>query len=303
MRPRDRSVERTLALLASGAHGVHSRSALLAAGLSPEEVRRRVRRSSLLPVHRGVYRVGHRAASVEAGYLAATLAAGDGAVLSGRAAGYLLGILRGPAPPPEVIALTEQRIPGVRIRRARGTIATEATLWRGMPVTTVARTLVDLARELDEGGLALAAHEAEIRFGTHPAEVEAALASRPCSAGAERLRRVVHGDVAVTLSRLESRFPERLSSASLPLPVTDRPAGGRRVDCRWEAPGLTVELDSYRYHRSRHAWERDRLREREAYARGDAFRRYTYGDVFEDPAAMLAELRTLLSGPEPRSLS
>jgi hypothetical protein len=55
-----------------------------------------------------------------------------------------------------------------------------------------------------------------------------------------------------------------------------------------------VELDSYRYHHSRHAWEQDRRREREARGRGDEFRRYTYGDVFEGPRLMLAELRALL---------
>jgi hypothetical protein len=57
-----------------------------------------------------------------------------------------------------------------------------------------------------------------------------------------------------------------------------------------------VELDSYRYHSSRHAWERDRHREREARARGDEFRRYTYGDVFDDPRLMLSELGPLLAG-------
>ena len=70
--------------------------------------------------------------------------------------------------------------------------------------------------------------------------------------------------------------------------MTNRPAGGRYVDCRWVEERLTVELDGYRYHSSRHAWELDRRREREAYARGDEFRRYTYGDVFEQPAPMLA---------------
>jgi hypothetical protein len=78
------------------------------------------------------------------------------------------------------------------------------------------------------------------------------------------------------------------------LPQTNRPAGSRRVDCRWPEQRLTVELDSYRYHQSRHAWEQDRHREREAHARGDDFRRYTYGDVFDDPRMMLAELRALL---------
>jgi hypothetical protein len=56
-----------------------------------------------------------------------------------------------------------------------------------------------------------------------------------------------------------------------------------------------VELDSFQFHNSRHTWERDRRREREAYARGDQFRRYTWGDVFETPAPMLAELATILT--------
>ena len=97
-------------------------------------------------------------------------------------------------------------------------------------------------------------------------------------------------------SKLEHRFLALLKANGLPLPQTNRPAGGRRVDCRWPDHHLTVELDSYRYHGSRHAWEHDRRREREAYARGDEFRRYTYGDVYEDSRLMLAELRDLIGG-------
>jgi very-short-patch-repair endonuclease len=70
---------------------------------------------------------------------------------------------------------------------------------------------------------------------------------------------------------------------------------GRYIDCRWPRQALTVELDGYRYHHSRHAWELDRRREREARARGDEFRRFTYSDVNEEPGPMLAELRGLLS--------
>jgi hypothetical protein len=83
---------------------------------------------------------------------------------------------------------------------------------------------------------------------------------------------------------------ELLRSENLPLPITNKPAGGHRVDCRWPEHRLTVELDGYRFHNSRHSWEQDRRREREARARGDYFRRYTYGDVFEHPRPMLAEL-------------
>jgi len=167
--------------------------------------------------------------------------------------------------------------------------------WRAIPVTTVARTLVDLAAVLAPDDLARACHEAGVRHGTTPAHVEAALARWPRVPGAGGLRRVMRGDVRVTLSKLEERFLALLREAGLTLPDTNRPAGGRRVDCRWPGFSLTVELDSYRYHHSRHAWEQDRSREREAHARGDEFRRYTYGDVFEHPRLMLAELRGLLA--------
>ncbi len=167
--------------------------------------------------------------------------------------------------------------------------------WRAIPVTTVARTLVDLASVLASDDLARACHEAGVRHGTTPADVEAALARWSRAPGAGELRRVLRGDVRVTLSKLEKRFLARLREAGLALPRTNRLAGGRRVDCRWPDLALTVELDSYRYHHSRHAWEQDRRREREAHARGDEFRRYTYGDVFEHPRPMLAELRALLA--------
>jgi very-short-patch-repair endonuclease len=163
-------------------------------------------------------------------------------------------------------------------------------------VTTVPRTLVDLARALSEHDLARACHEAEVLHHTTPGQVESALTRLPSSRGARTLRRILHGDVRVTLSGLESAFLARLREARLPLPETNRPASGRRVDCRWPARRLTVELDGYRYHHSRHAWEADRHREREARARGDEFRRYTYGDIVEDPAFMLRELRALLRG-------
>jgi very-short-patch-repair endonuclease len=100
--------------------------------------------------------------------------------------------------------------------------------------------------------------------------------------------------VHVTLSGLERRFLKRLREAGLPLPETNRVAGARRVDCRWPQHELTVELDSYRFHNSRRAWELDRRREREAHARGDDFRRYTHDDVFEAPEQLLRELTTLL---------
>ena len=294
MEPKPRTVEAELARIATGAHGVVTRRELLRAGVSAEEIKQRVRVGALLPEHRGVYRVGHRAPSVEARYLAAVRACGEAAVLSGRAAAHLLGLLKGAAPAPEVTGRTERRVPGVKTRRCRRLAAADAMVWRGVPITTVARTLVDLAPLVEIDTLARACHEAGVRFRTTPRDVEAVLARCPRPSGAPKLREVIHGDVRVTLSALEERFLTRLAAAGLALPQTNRPAGGRRVDCRWPDQRLTVELDSYRYHASRYAWEQDHRREREARARGDEFRRYTYGDVFEKPRLMLSELCDLL---------
>jgi very-short-patch-repair endonuclease len=286
-----RTVDEELARIASTAHGVVTASQLLSAGVTRREIEVRLRKGVLIRVHRGVYRVGHLAPSVEATYLAAVLAAGEGALLCGRAAAHLLGLVKGRAPGPEVIARTQRRIEGVTTHRSRAAgDGRDATIVRTIPVTTVPRTLVDISSELSLDALARACHEAGVRYGATPNSVEAVLAQRPGSPGAKKLRRVIHGDVHVTLSKLEAHFLALLRGENLPLPRTNKPAGTRRVDCRWPEHRLTVELDGYRFHNSRHSWEQDRRREREARARGDDFRRYTYGDVFEHPRPMLAEL-------------
>ncbi|HEY6655003.1 MAG TPA: hypothetical protein VI028_12820, partial [Solirubrobacterales bacterium] len=168
--------------------------------------------------------------------------------------------------------------------------------WRGIPITTVQRTLVDLAAVLEEDELARTVHEADVRHHTTPGQVEQVLSRRHNWPGARKLRRVIWGEVPITLSRLGSRFLDVLRNASLPQPEANRRVDGRYVDCRWPEHHLTVELDSYRYHHSRHAWEQDRQREREARARGDGFRRYTWLDVDEQTAPMLTDLRQLLAG-------
>ena len=295
MAHKSRTVEQEVARIATAQHGVVTRRSLVEAGISPDEIYRRVRAGALIRVHAGVFRVGHRAPSVEARYLAAVLACGDGALLSGCAAGHLHRLLKGSPPAPEVLARGERRVNGVIVHRARANGGNDGTRVRGIPVTTVPRTLVDLAGALALDALARACHEAQVLYRTKPAHVEAVLVSRPNSPGARNLRAVMGGDVHVTLSYLERAFLLLLRRASLPLPVTNRVASGRRVDCRWPGYRLTVELNSYQFHNSRYSWEQDHRRAREARARGDEFRSYTYGDVLEDPRYMTAELRGLLA--------
>jgi very-short-patch-repair endonuclease len=185
-------------------------------------------------------------------------------------------------------------VEGVRTRRAS---AIESATYRAIPVTTVPATLIELAAVLSTQQLGRACHEAGVKHGTTPNQVQALLERCPNRRGAGKLRRILTGDEPITISKLERRFLELLRRAGLPLPATNTVASGRRVDCRWPEVRLTVELDGYRYHRSRHAWEQDRRREREARARGDEFRRYTWADVHDEPAATLAELRGLLAPP------
>jgi hypothetical protein len=272
-----------------------TRRELLDAGLSAEGIKNRLRKGVLTPVHRGVYRVGHLAPSPEARYVAAVKACGNESLLTGRAAAYLWGIIKGAPPQPEVLTPNDRRVPGVIVHRARRTGLSGATTRGGIPVTSVAYTLVELASSLPEPALARACHEAGVKYRTTPNQVDVVLVRLPNARGRAKLRRVLRGEVPVTLSRLESRFLRLLEQAGLPPPITNRMAGGRRVDCRWPERRLTVELDSYRFHNSRRSWEQDRRRERAARARGDDFRRYTWGDAFEDPRFMLAELRALLS--------
>ena len=288
---RSTTVEEVCAQIARRSHGIVTRSELLAAGVTSREIERRQERGYLIAEFPGVYRVGHQAPSLEARYMAAVKACGDGAVLSGRAAAYLYGLVKGQAPIPHVTAPRKRRVRGVV---STGSREIETATYRGIPITTVARTLVDLASVLPLNALARACHEAGVRYGTTPGQVEEVLARHPTSPGARKLRAVVRGEVLVTQSRLEKRFLKLLAEHDLPLPqMTNKPAGTFRVDCRWLDPPLTVELDSYRFHNSRHSWELDHRREREARRRDDDFRRYTYGDVYEDPQPMLRELRSI----------
>ena len=238
-----------------------------------------------------MYRLGHKAPSLEAAYLAAVLACGESAFLAGLAAAHLLRLVKGPPPPPEVIAVGERTHLGILTHRARHIVPLEVSVYRGIPITTVPRTLVDLAPRLAIDDLARACHEADVIHRTAPAAVLAIACGRP---GAKKLSAILAGDHPTVLSRLEKLFLAALIAESLPAPVSNRPKGAHYVDCRWPDHRLTVELDSYRFHHTRHAWEQDRERERAARARGDEFRRYTWRDVTENPAPMLAELHRLL---------
>src|SRR5262245_37017067 len=139
MRPQDRT-DQLIARLARQSHGVVTRARLLNAGVTQGQIKARIRRGSLIVVHPGVYRVGHAAPSVEATYMAAVLACGDGALLMGAAAAHNYGLIRDKPPRPVVKTRTERRIDGIETHRTRA--RQRGTEYNGIPTTTVPATLV-----------------------------------------------------------------------------------------------------------------------------------------------------------------
>lgn len=285
------STIRRAAGLARRQHGIVTREQLLAADVSSAAIGRWLANGLLHRVHPGVYRFGHRAPSTEATYLAAVLAGGGGAALCGFAAAHLYDALRRP-PAPEITGPVDLRLRGVITRRLVPFASDDVWAHRGVRVTSPARTIVDLAGATSLDVLAEIGHVLGVRHHLRAEEVFAAMAGRGRVNGSLKLRAIYEGDAAVLLSRLEEDFVRLLDRAGLPLPQTNRKKGSFYVDCRW--PGLTVELLGYRFHGSRHAWTKDQRRQREAYARSDEFRTYTWDDVHDTPDVVVAELTPLI---------
>lgn len=152
-----------LAGIADRQHGLIRRHELLAAGLSCSGISDRVKRGALHRRHRGVYSIGHRALSREAEMLAGVFAAGDGAALSHEAIAELRRLIRYRAPVISVVAPRRRTVPGVRVYRCARLDPLDVVTYRGIPVTTVARMLVDLTDVLTVDELVNVIHEAAYR--------------------------------------------------------------------------------------------------------------------------------------------
>jgi hypothetical protein len=279
----------TAARIAAGQHGRVSWQQLVDEGVHRHAIQRWLADGRLHRVHHGVYAVGHRGSSMPADYIAAVLACGAGAVVSHRAAAHLLRLLRGAPPPPEVTvpSTAGHSRAGIVVHRVRVLPESDTAKLHGIPLTTVPRTLLDLAPLLPPALLARACHEAWVHHDCKPVMVEACIARNPGKRAAAKLRRALAADV--TLSDLEDRFVELLLRHGLELPRTNIDHHGDKVDCHWPGRDITIELLSYRFHASRHAFELDVARRRRSNHLA-----YTYGDVFERSRQTAAEVAALL---------
>jgi predicted transcriptional regulator of viral defense system len=145
-----------IAALADAQYGIVSRAQLVYAGLTRNEIDHRVAMQRLRLMHRGVYAVGHRRLTVQGRWMAAVLACGKGTVLSHESAAALRELRRvgSGAIHVTVPGVTgRKRRTGIRLHRSTTLTARDVTVHEGIPVTTVARTIIDLARVLPTDAL------------------------------------------------------------------------------------------------------------------------------------------------------
>ncbi|HEX7117454.1 MAG TPA: DUF559 domain-containing protein [Longimicrobiales bacterium] len=300
------SLEVVLGELAERQHGVVTRAQLLRAGVAARVVDHRVATGRLRPIHRGVYRAGPLVAP-RALEMAAVLACGDGAVVSHRSASRLWELLpaTGVREPVDVtVRYRERRRPGIRVHRVRALPPDEVTRFEGVPITTPARTLLDLAGVAGVRELERAAARAERRGLVDRAQARALLARYPRRQGTGALAALLDGGtpLALTRSEAEERFLGLVRKGQLRLPEANVVVDGYEVDFLWRTERLIVEVDGFAYHASPQAFERDRRRDAVLGARGFHVLRVTWKQMDREPEAVLVRLAQMLAragDPEP----
>ena len=198
-----------ISAIAPRQHGLVTYAQLLAAGIRRGAVEHRVRVGRLIRVHRGVYAVGHLHAGSLARWMAAVLACGERAVLSHLSALAHWELRPSSATKVHVTVPTcGGRRPrrGIVVHRSSALAPLEVTTHRGIPVTTVARSLLDAASVLTPASLARAVERAEILALFDLAAIERSLALHPKHPGAKPLAAAValYRDGEATRSELEA---------------------------------------------------------------------------------------------------
>jgi predicted transcriptional regulator of viral defense system len=287
--------EVAVAELATSQHGVISRAQLIDSGVSGSAIARWVAAGRLHRVHPAVYAVGHSALSLDARLLAALHYAGPDPLLSHTTAGWVWSLIDA-APKRIHVTVPGRRrsLPAVRIHRSQA----QAAGRRGLPVTTVARTLLDLAAVLPAHQVRRALAEADYRRLLDPDELDAVLGrGRRGSASLRRAFRSHQPRLAATLSVLEERFLALCEGGRLPLPEVNAKVAGLMVDALWRDHGVVVELDGHAAHGTRAAIERDRDREIALRTAGFHVLRYTWSQITERSDAVVTDLRNALVRP------
>jgi hypothetical protein len=277
---------------------VVSRAQLLALGVSRGAVEHWLSVGRLQLLYRGVYAVGHASLGREGRRLAAVLACGPGAVLSHRSAASQWGLLRTDQTRIDVTAARGRHgAPGIRLHRSRSLDAQDTTRHDGIPVTTVSRTLLDLAATARPSELERALAQAErLRIYDHRAITDA-IARCNGHRGTSILAHASRQEPKWTRNEWEAEFLELIRKAGLPEPQTndafDAPDHGHcDPDYHWPSHQVIVETDGFETHGTRSAFRNDRAKDAALTASGYRVLRFTRDD---DPEQAIKRLRALLA--------
>ena len=291
-------VDRLVAALADLQHHVVARNQLLDLGLTREAIQVRIDRGWLHPIHRGVYAVGTQRLSLRGRWMAAVLAAGPLAVLSHLCAACFWRMITSF---PKRIEVTVPH--GVRARgdfilhRTRSLPDEEWVVHDGIRVTTPVRTIIDLCSVLPLNDLELAIEQG-IRDELFDVDVlRAARLRHSGKRGLGKLDTLIGtaADAAETRSRLEVRLRRFCRKHDLPMPEVNAELCGYEVDGLYRDAHVVLEADSFEFHSSRAAFERDRRRDTALAAAGYTVVRITSRRMSDDGPRLAAEIRRLLS--------
>ena len=290
--------EQVIASMAARQQGVVTRSQLLRAGLASHLIEHRLATGQLTRLHRGVYRAGP-VAGPRSCEIAATLACGTDAVLSHLSAARLWGLSPGAssATPIDVaVRAGYRRRSGLRVHRLPTLGAEDWTRLEGVPVTTAARTIWDLAgtsagRDL-ERSLAAALDRGLVRT----TQLRRLLDRHRGAPGSRRLRDLLEAGPVLTRSEAEERFLDLVRKAQLPEPRVNARLEGLEVDFLWSRRRLVVEVDGFAHHGSGASFEADRRRDGRLVAAGFAVIRVTWRQLTREPLAVVGSVARALGG-------
>jgi len=290
-----------MAVLAKTQHGVVARRQLLALGFGRRAITGALERGRLHEIFFGVYVVGVRRISRRGRWMAATLAAGEGALLSHRSAARLWRLMTAAA---ERIDVT---LPTGRVVRRQGIVshgsfvAEDEWLVRdGIPVTSPFRTVFDLAAVAPMREVERAFHEAEVRGLTDRVSLPVLLERYPGRRGTRNLWALLESPEPIGFTRndFEEAFLALVDASDLQRPRmnADLSVRGRffQVDGLWEEERVVVELDSRSVHGTRKRFESDRQRDRILVAEGWKTVHITWRQLQEEPEAIVADLKAAL---------
>jgi very-short-patch-repair endonuclease len=292
-----RALEREIGRIARRQDNVITLAQLLEAGLGQRAVRHRVHAGTIQRMHRGVFLLGAAPPTRMARARAAAMACGEGAVVSHRSAAELLGLL------PETDRALDVTVvgrnpgfhPGIRLHRPRGLASHEITSIRGIPVTTVARIIADLAATEPAREVEHAFQEALYRRIVTAAAVAGVVHRQPRRRGAPVIRALLDNP-ALTRSDRERALLKLLAQAQLPKPLTNIRLHGYLVDAYWPQQRLVLEFDGWQAHGHRRAFDRDRKRDQIMLANGLRAMRVTDRHLVHEPVALAARIAMALRG-------